>query len=53
MKSVVTLAAVLSIAATAAQAHGGAHMHPHGAEGWILFALGMGLASLAWRWVRK
>ena len=31
-----SLAAFLSLAAAQAMAHGGAHLHPHSAEGWMI-----------------
>lgn len=43
----ITIAAAL--AGTAASAHGGAHLHPHGIDLWViaLITAGVGIASFA------
>ncbi|MFV1440013.1 peptidase M23 [Phaeobacter sp. JH20_36] len=48
-----TLLSLLLLAGGPALAHGGAHVHPHGADTWLLVALVatvvIGCASLLWR----
>lgn len=54
MKRILVSAAVL-FSATAAQAHNGIHLHPHGAEGWLGAMTGfsiIAIAAVAWK-VRK
>lgn len=38
----------LSLFATPALAHSGAHAHPHGAEGWIALFLLAGIGLTVW-----
>jgi hypothetical protein len=45
------LAVAGSLAAVPALAHEGAHMHPHGAEGWLaLAAIAVAIAGAAVLW---
>ncbi|SLN35351.1 hypothetical protein TRL7639_01664 [Falsiruegeria litorea R37] len=37
--SLIALTTLATLAASAALAHGGAHVHPHGAEAWLALAL--------------
>lgn len=57
MKQLPALAMAFTLTAGPALAHGGAHLHPHGAETWLpslLAALTLcGLAALAYAKLRK
>lgn len=51
MKHILAPLAVL-LTASAAQAHNGLHMHPHGSESWLPVAVAlavMGVAAAAWK----
>ena len=53
MKHALALATV-TLAASPALAHDGAHVHPHGSEMWIALAFAAALAGGAiYRWGRK
>ena len=39
---------LLALTATPALAHGGAHMHPHGVEGWVASLGILALVGAAW-----
>ncbi|WP_194269379.1 hypothetical protein [Tritonibacter litoralis] len=49
------LAFATTLTAGPALAHGGAHVHPHGAEVWIAGALAAGIVAIAasYLWGRK
>ena len=40
------LAPALTLAASPALAHSGAHLHPHGAGNWLTVALALGLVAV-------
>lgn len=54
MKRLTTLAALGTLTAGPALAHGGAHVHPHGGEVWLALAFGAALlGGLVYVWGRK
>ncbi len=52
MKFLFTIGAA-SLAATAAMAHGNAHLHPHGAEVYLAAVVVAGLGIVALKTIRK
>ncbi|MBT8153200.1 hypothetical protein KMP13_04710 [Epibacterium ulvae] len=55
MKRLNAFAFAATLTAGPALAHGGAHIHPHGAETWIAAAIAAGIAAIAasYLWGRK
>ncbi len=55
MKQLHVLALTATLTAGPALAHGGAHIHPHGAEIWIAAAFAAGIAAIvaSFLWGRK
>lgn len=55
MKHLHALALASTFTAGPALAHGGAHVHPHGAETWIALAIAAGIVAIAasYLWGRK
>ncbi|THH35927.1 hypothetical protein E4Z66_12725 [Aliishimia ponticola] len=44
MKTILPLSSLIAVLApAAAMAHGGAHLHPHGVEGWVV---GLGIVAM-------